>query len=108
MFFFKPLPPAGFYFSIASLFTSLTLSLYLGFTTMARKTFEQAMAQLEQITSELESGDLSLDLSLKKFEEGIKLADFCNKKLEESKKKVSLLLEKNNSLIETPFENHES
>jgi len=75
---------------------------------MARKTFEQAMEQLEEITAELESGELALDVSLKKFEEGIKLADFCNKKLEESKKKVSLLLEKNNSFIETPFEQHES
>ena len=74
---------------------------------MARKTFEQAMEQLEQITTELESGELSLDTSLKKFEEGIKLADFCNKKLDESKKKVTLLLEKNNRLIETPFEHHE-
>ncbi len=66
------------------------------------------MEQLEQITAELESGELPLDVSLKKFEEGINLADFCNKKLDESKKKVSLLLEKNNSFIETPFEHNES
>ncbi|MCF6196657.1 MAG: exodeoxyribonuclease VII small subunit [Emcibacter sp.] len=71
---------------------------------MARKTFEQAMEQLEAITSDLESGELPLEVSLKKFEEGIKLADFCNKKLDESKKKVSILLEKNNSLTTTPFE----
>jgi exodeoxyribonuclease VII small subunit len=75
---------------------------------MARKTFEQAMEQLETITTELESGELPLDTSLKKFEEGIKLADFCNKKLEESKKKVTLLLEKNNSFSETPFDHNES
>lgn len=75
---------------------------------MARKTFEQAMEQLEQITAELESGELPLDSSLKKFEEGIKLADFCNKKLDESKKKVSLLLEKNSGFTETPFDHHES
>ncbi len=75
---------------------------------MARKTFEQAMQQLEQITAELESGELPLDISLKKFEEGIKLADFCNTTLDESKKKVSLLLEKNNSFIETPFEHNGS
>lgn len=71
---------------------------------MARKTFEQAMEQLEAITTDLESGELPLEVSLKKFEEGIKLADFCNKKLDESKKKVSLLLEKNNSFTTTPFE----
>ena len=35
--------------------------------------FEEAMKKLEQITAELEKGDLSLDESVKKFEEGIKL-----------------------------------
>ena len=38
---------------------------------MAKKTFETALAKLEQITDELENGELSLDASLKKFNEGI-------------------------------------
>jgi len=41
---------------------------------------------------ELESGDLTLDDALKKFEEGIKLSRFCSKKLDETEKKVSILL----------------
>ncbi len=70
---------------------------------MARKTFEDALEKLESITHELEGGELSLEASLKKFDEGIKLADFCNNKLEESQRKVSLLMEKNGQLQETPF-----
>ena len=41
--------------------------------------FEEAMKKLEQITAELEKGDLSLDEAVKKFEEGIKLSKECNK-----------------------------
>ena len=48
---------------------------------MAKKTFEAALARLEQITEELEDGELSLENSLKKFDEGIKLAGFCNEQL---------------------------
>ena len=71
---------------------------------MAKKTFENALQTLEDITRELEEGNLSLEESLKKFNEGVKLADFCNKKLEESQNKVDLLLKKNNSLTPVPFE----
>jgi len=81
-------------------------------TIMARRTFEDALEKLEAITRELEDGQLGLEASLKKFDEGIKLADFCNNKLMESQRKVSLLLEKNGQLTETPFtsnsDEHES
>ena len=49
---------------------------------MAQKSFESALARLEKITEELENGDLSLEASLKKFDEGIKLTEFCNADLE--------------------------
>ncbi|MDR9502420.1 MAG: exodeoxyribonuclease VII small subunit [Desulfurivibrionaceae bacterium] len=71
---------------------------------MAKKTFEDALKKLDEITQDLESGDLSLEASLKKFEEGIQLARFCNSKLDECQQRVSLLLEKNGSLTESPFE----
>lgn len=61
---------------------------------MAKKTFESSLARLEEITRELENGDLTLENSLKKFDEGIKLADFCNTKLTEAKAKVEILLDK--------------
>ncbi len=71
---------------------------------MAKKTFENALAELEAITAELEEGNLSLEDSLKKFDQGIKLADFCNEKLEESQQKVDLLLRKNGTLSAVPFD----
>ena len=61
---------------------------------MAQKTFEEAMARLEQITEELEDNEISLEKSLKKFDEGIKLAEFCNAQLAEARAKVELLLKK--------------
>ncbi len=59
---------------------------------MAKQTFESAMKRLEDVVRELESGDLGLDEALKKFQEGVKLSKFCSNKLEESEKKVSMLL----------------
>ena len=70
---------------------------------MAKKTFETALSRLEQITEELEDGELSLDASLKKFDEGVKLADYCNTKLAEARTKVEILLEKNGALEAEPF-----
>jgi exodeoxyribonuclease VII small subunit len=59
---------------------------------MAKKTFEQAMKQLEQIVQELESGDLALEKAIKKFEEGMQLSKFCARKLDETEKQVTLLM----------------
>ncbi len=70
---------------------------------MAKKTFESALARLEEITEELEHGEISLESSLKKFDEGIKLADYCNQKLSEAKVKVEMLINKNGQLETQPF-----
>lgn len=70
---------------------------------MAKKSFESALARLEQITGELEEGELSLEKSLKKFDEGITLVHFCNQKLEEARSRVDLLLKKDNTLAAEPF-----
>ncbi len=71
---------------------------------MAKKTFEQSMEQLEQIVQELESGDLPLEKAIKKFEEGIQLSKLCAKRLDETEKKVSLLLEdEQGNITEAPF-----
>ncbi len=58
---------------------------------MAIKTFEDSMNELETIVTQLETGDITLDDSLKLFEEGIKLAKTCQNKLEEAEKKVKIL-----------------
>ena len=71
---------------------------------MAKVTFEAAMKQLEQIVQELESGNLPLEDSIKKFEEGIKLSKFCSAKLDETEKKITLLLkDQDGNVIEKPF-----
>ncbi len=70
---------------------------------MAKKTFESALARLEQITAELEQGELSLEKSLKKFEEGIELVRFCGTRLEEARSRVDLLLEKSGQLEPVPI-----
>jgi exodeoxyribonuclease VII small subunit len=53
--------------------------------------FEKSLARLEEITQKLESGELSLDESLKLFEEGISLSRFCQKKLTETEQKIEVL-----------------
>jgi len=57
-------------------------------------TFEDAMKRLESIVETLGGGNLSLEDSLKMFEEGMELCKFCNKKLDEAEYKVEKLMEK--------------
>ncbi|MGD2278820.1 MAG: exodeoxyribonuclease VII small subunit [Candidatus Omnitrophota bacterium] len=53
--------------------------------------FEKALEKLEKIVEDLEAGDLSLDDSLKKYEEGIKLVRVCQQKLGNAKERIELL-----------------
>lgn len=62
--------------------------------------FETSMEQLEKIVQDLEKGDLNLDDSIKKFEEGIKISKQCNKILEEAEKKITVLINDGNEIIE--------
>lgn len=61
---------------------------------MTELTYEQALKKLEEIVNKLESGSISLDESIKLFEEGTKLADFCNTKLNAAEQKFTELLNK--------------
>jgi exodeoxyribonuclease VII small subunit len=70
---------------------------------MAKRTFENALTKLDQITTELEQGELGLDKSLQKFDEGVQLVKFCSEKLEEARCQVDLLLKKNDKLVAVPF-----
>ncbi len=54
--------------------------------------FEKSFQQLEKIVQRLEGEELSLDESLKLFEEGIRLSRFCHQKLEEVEQKIELIL----------------
>jgi len=67
--------------------------------------FEEALKKLEKIVSDLESGELPLDDSLKKYEEGVKLAQFCSKKLESARRKVEVLVKTGGGKLEAkPFD----
>ncbi len=74
---------------------------------MEEKKFEDAMRELEDIVKRLESGNLSLEESLKIFEEGIALSRYCFKKLEEAEKRVSTLIEDERGIRREPFEAEE-
>ena len=65
--------------------------------------FEKKMKQLEEIVKKLETGELNLDDSVLEFEKGIKLSKECNKVLEETEKKISILINKNGELEEEKF-----
>lgn len=54
-------------------------------------TFEEAMDKLEQIVSEMEQGGFPLEQMMAKFEEGAKLAKYCQDKLAGLKKKMEIL-----------------
>ena len=70
----------------------------------SRMNFEDIMKKLEQIANELEKGNLNLDDSVKKFEEGIKLSKMCNEILEKAEKKITMLIRDGDDVKEEKFE----
>lgn len=68
------------------------------------KNFEEMMQELEQISQDLEKGDLSLDESMKKFEEGIALSKKCSEILETAEKKIKILIQDEDKLKEEDFD----
>ncbi|MDP8229841.1 MAG: exodeoxyribonuclease VII small subunit [Candidatus Gorgyraea atricola] len=66
--------------------------------------FEEMMKNLETIVNDLESGEMPLDESLKKYEDGVKLLHQCRKRLDETKRKVEVLVKKGGKLTTEPFE----
>ena len=71
---------------------------------MSKENFEESMKKLETIVTELENGNLNLDESVKKFEEGMEIAKQCNTILENAEKKITILLEKDGELKEEDFD----
>jgi exodeoxyribonuclease VII small subunit len=73
---------------------------------MARKktsTFEDSLAELEQLVAKLEQGDISLEESLKSFEHGVNLTRTCQKALQEAEQKIQILTEQNGHQSLEPF-----
>lgn len=72
---------------------------------MPKEKYEDALNKLEKIVSKMEEGNISLEESLKLFEEGIRLSRFCNQKLDEAEKRVEILMKgKDGSLKAQPFD----
>ena len=65
--------------------------------------FEESMENLEKIVTELEKGDLNLDDSIKKFEQGMKISKECNEYLENAEKKITVLINENGNVTEENF-----
>ncbi len=61
--------------------------------------FEQKLKEVREILRELETGNLSLDESVKKFEKGIRLVKECYESLEEVKRKIMLLVEESEGVV---------
>ena len=74
---------------------------------MEEKSFEENMEQLENIVTELEKGELNLEESVKKFEQGINISKKCNDILEEAEKKITILVNENGEIKEENFETEE-
>ena len=69
--------------------------------------FEKAMDMLETIVEELESGELTLDSSLKEFEKAVSLIKLCNDKIESAKQTIKILTEGDGGEIcEMPFDDN--
>lgn len=65
--------------------------------------FEEAMKKLETIASELEKGDLNLDESVAKFEDGMQLSKQCSELLEDAEKRITILLKDGDTIKEENF-----
>ena len=70
-------------------------------------TFEQALARLEKIVRELESGEVALEESIKLFEEGVKLSGVCSSLLKQAKQKVEILIDNGNEIQKEDFKVNE-
>ncbi len=65
--------------------------------------FEEAMTRLEQLVHALEAGNLSLDESLRAFEEGTALLRLCARRLEETERRIEVLMQEEGGLRAQPF-----
>jgi exodeoxyribonuclease VII small subunit len=75
---------------------------------MAKDKFEEALGRLEDIVRKMEAGDMTLEESLKAFEEGIKLARLCSRKLDEAERRVEVLIKQEDELVIKPFQVEEN
>ena len=67
--------------------------------------FEMALKKLETIVENLENGEISLEEALKAYEEGVKMAELCSKRLSEAERRVEVLMKTSGGKLKAaPFE----
>lgn len=64
------------------------------------KSFEEAMAELEQIVVKLEKGEATLEESITRFQQGIELSRYCAAKLDEAEKQITMLIQNEEGKLE--------
>lgn len=69
-------------------------------TTKKTKTFEENLQELDKIVKDLESGNVSLDLAITKFNEAIKLAKECSDKLKTAEEAINQVLKEDGTLTD--------
>ncbi len=77
----------------------------------ARKTYkdyETAMNRLQEITTQLESGEARLEEAIDLYTEGLEIARFCDQKLGEAEKKIKIIMEKDGTISEADFSEGEN
>lgn len=62
-------------------------------------TFEEQLTALESVVDKLERGELSLEESVRLFEEGVRLSDACKKELEEAEGRIQVLVERGGRMV---------
>lgn len=65
--------------------------------------FEKQLEQLESLVTALEGGDLSLEDSMKSFEQGIKVARECQQALKDAEQRVEILTRQGDELVSTDY-----
>jgi exodeoxyribonuclease VII small subunit len=66
--------------------------------------FEEKLTALEAVVEKLERGELSLDESVRLFEEGVKLSDACKKELETAEGRIQVLVERGSRMVATDLD----
>ena len=69
--------------------------------------FEDALSRLESYVRQLEQGELTLEESLKIFENGMELAKFCSKELDAAEQKIQIVLDRNGEIIKTDYKTND-
>ncbi len=68
-----------------------------------KKSYEEAVKELEEIVKLLEEGDIPLEKSLALFQKGIGLSKYCSEKLDETEKQIVKLMEEDGALKEVSW-----